>query len=319
MSKYVNIKNIVQDFINDRLTESDRSEFLKTYASTVTENRSEANVIFDMIQDQVDGLSEQELAVFFTKIDAVNAPERSPKVLWLHKVLPLMKYAAVLVVLLGLAFVFFNASFFKSTSDSYHAQADELIWLSDSSSVLLKKGSTLVVSSSYGQQERQLTLAGEGFFTVKPNKQKPFIVHASNGFYTRVLGTSFLMSSKNDHDKVQVKTGKVQVGNLDEVYTILLPGDQLTKNFKEEFVVIRNPESLPEIIEFNNLDLRTIAAKLMERYHQKIVIDESVPQGLKYTATFSSSQSLDEIIMTISALHRLSYQITPQAIIVSKK
>jgi transmembrane sensor len=317
MGKYIDSENLIKDFINDRLTDHDRESFLKLYYSITEGDREEADHIFDDIHAQIEALSDKELAFFSKKLDALNSSYKSCKTFPSPKLFSYLRYAAIIVAVLSVGFWFFKS--LERGTVNYFAKADRLIWLPDSSSVVLKAGSSLFLDASYGKSARQITLDGEGFFDVKPNRQKPFIVHSSHGLFTKVLGTSFLMSTKSTIQKVEVKTGKVQVGNANKVYAILLAGDKLIKRGNEAVEIKRHPRKLPhEIIEFNSLDLRIIAAKLMYVYGRSIVIDKSVPEGLKYTATFSSNQPLEEIIMTISAVHNLHYKISLDEIIVSK-
>lgn len=317
MGKYIDTENLIKDFINDRLTDHDREKFLKLYNSIAQVDREEADSIFDDLHAQVEALSNQELAFFLNKLDALNTNAETHKTVPSIKLFTYIRYAAIIVAALSVGFWFFKS--FEKGTVNYFAKTDQLIWLPDSSSVVLKAGSSLFLEPSYGKSERQITLDGEAFFDVKPDKQKPFIVHSSHGLVTRVLGTSFLMSTKNTLQKVEVKTGKVQVGNGNEVYAILFAGDRLIKRVNDTVEIKRHARKLqPETIEFNNLDLRVIASKLMEVYGRSIVIDKSVPEGLKYTATFSSNQPLEEIIMTISTVHHLHYKISLHEIILSK-
>jgi len=317
MGKYIDSENLIKDFINDRLTDHDREKFLKLYYSIAQGDREEAASIFDDIHAQMEALSNQELAFFLNKLDALNTNSQTNRTVRSFKLFTYLRYAAIIFAALSVGFWFFKS--FESGTVNYFAKTDRLIWLPDSSSVVLKAGSSLFLEASYDRSERQIKLDGEAFFNVKPNRQKPFIVHSSHGLVTKVLGTSFLMSTKKTLQKVEVKTGKVQVSNGDKVYAILLAGDKLIKRGNDAVEIKRQARKTPnETIEFNNLDLRIIASRLMEVYGRSIIIDNSVPEGLKYTATFSSNQPLEEIIMTISTVHQLHYKISSEKIIVSK-
>ncbi|MEJ5960846.1 FecR family protein [Pedobacter immunditicola] len=317
MGKYTDSENLIKDFINDRLTDHDREKFLKLYYSITQGDREEADSIFDDIHAQIEALSNEELAFFLNKLDVLNSKAKTSKTSKSLQIFSYLSYAAIIVAVLSVGFLFFKS--FEKGPASYFAKTDQLIWLPDSSSVVLKAGSSLYLAASYGRSVRQTKLDGEGFFDVKPNKQKPFIVHSKHGLVTKVLGTSFLMSTKNTLQKVEVKTGKVQVSNGDKVYAILLAGDKIIKRGNDAVEIKRQARKTPdENIEFNNLDLRIVASKLMEIYGRSIVIDKSVPEGLKYTATFSSNQPLEEIIMTISTVHHLHYKISSEKIIVFK-
>lgn len=68
------------------------------------------------------------------------------------------------------------------------------VTLSDGSTVLLNAGSTLVYPSRFEGTTRSVEIDGEGYFTVSPDKSKPFLV-TSRGQQLQVIGTTFNISS----------------------------------------------------------------------------------------------------------------------------
>ena len=58
------------------------------------------------------------------------------------------------------------------------------IQLPDGSVVWLNAGSKLTYNKDYGQQIREVSLTGEGYFDVMKNKEKPFIIMLMNSKYT---------------------------------------------------------------------------------------------------------------------------------------
>ncbi|MCG2615919.1 FecR domain-containing protein [Terrimonas sp. NA20] len=98
------------------------------------------------------------------------------------------------------AFLFFNPFSGKSgASPAQLANINEIstrlgsktrIQLPDGSVVWLNAGSKLTYDKDYNQEDRQVTLTGEGFFDVIKDPAKPFLVHTST-VDVRVLGTVF--------------------------------------------------------------------------------------------------------------------------------
>lgn len=84
--------------------------------------------------------------------------------------------------------------------------------LEDSSVVELRPGSSLRYPSRFEEGKREVVLRGGGFFSIRKKPKKPFYVH-SGGITTRVLGTSFHVSTAPDcgQTKVEVVTGLVSV------------------------------------------------------------------------------------------------------------
>ncbi|MGK2863198.1 MAG: FecR family protein, partial [Chitinophagaceae bacterium] len=82
--------------------------------------------------------------------------------------------------------------------------------LPDGSVATLNKHSALTYPSSFKGKTRNVKLKGEAFFSVKPDRQKPFIIEA-NDVQVKVVGTSFNIRTDNGSTEVIVETGMVQV------------------------------------------------------------------------------------------------------------
>ena len=86
--------------------------------------------------------------------------------------------------------------------------------LADGSKVWLNAGSTLNFPTRFVEGKRQVTLEGEGFFEVKANKEKPFIVSTST-YDIKALGTSFNVHAYNQSKEFETAllTGKVEISD----------------------------------------------------------------------------------------------------------
>ena len=86
--------------------------------------------------------------------------------------------------------------------------------LADGSKVWLNAGSTLNLPTRFVEGKRQVTLEGEGFFEVKANKEKPFIVSTST-YDIKALGTSFNVHAYNQSKEFETAllTGKVEISD----------------------------------------------------------------------------------------------------------
>lgn len=106
-------------------------------------------------------------------------------------------------------------------------------FLPDSSHIYLNKHSSLIYPEDFNRVARNVTLTGEAFFEVTPNKEKPFVIQAGNT-ETRVVGTSFNIKEDAKTKKVEVSvvTGQVKfkvkkdAEHLSEV--TLVPQDHVT-------------------------------------------------------------------------------------------
>lgn len=66
--------------------------------------------------------------------------------------------------------------------------------LSDGTTVLLNSASSVTYTNRFVEKNREIDLAGEAYFDVTENKEKPFVVHTGS-MDVRVLGTAFNVKS----------------------------------------------------------------------------------------------------------------------------
>lgn len=138
--------------------------------------------------------------------------------------------AAVLVVALGLLYVFNMRSNFKTTYGEQLA-----VTLPDNSVVKLNANSALDYKTINWKSDRLLHLEGEAFFDVE--KGESFKVLTDEGM-VEVLGTEFNVIARDNYFEVQCTEGKVRVtGDGIASQVILLPGKavRVVKNAVEEW------------------------------------------------------------------------------------
>jgi transmembrane sensor len=123
-----------------------------------------------------------------------------------------MKIAAAVIVVIGLAVLGYWI-YDNRTPRQLLAQASNTVvtdTLPDGSVVTLNKASSLSYPSRFSNGKRAVTLKGEAFFHVAPNKAKPFIISV-NDIEVTVVGTSFNIRSEKGRTAVIVETGIVRV------------------------------------------------------------------------------------------------------------
>lgn len=85
------------------------------------------------------------------------------------------------------------------------------IILADGSKVWLNAGSKLTFPETFASNNREVTLSGEAYFEVTPDKKKPFYVNADQQII-RVFGTHFnVQSYPNENNRTTLVEGSVQV------------------------------------------------------------------------------------------------------------
>lgn len=179
--------------------------------------------------------------------------------------------------------------------------------LADGSLVELNQNSTLTYPKSFGDKTRDVRLEGEGYFSIKRNEQKPFIVHTK---FTdiKVLGTSFYIKISKKKVEVTVESGKVMVINQQnkKQFVTLTKGQKSVFNnssstFKEDNI---DPNDLfwkTRTLHFNQTNIKEVVAVLNKNYDQAFMIDSSFSDSiLTLTRTFEN-QSVLQISNIISA------------------
>lgn len=203
--------------------------------------------------------------------------------------------------------------------------------LPDGSRVTLEPNSRLKYSSDFNVSLREVQLEGQGFFEVKPCKEKPFLVY-TNGVTTKVLGTSFTIRAFEQDSKVSVavKTGKVSVytkpskpsDNSEEI--ILTPNQEIVFDKAERVVakrIVEKPEPIIpdeeiERMRFEDAPISEVFRAIEKIYGVDIQYDETQFSFCTITTSVSGGglfDRLDIITSTIGA----HYELNENRIIVS--
>ncbi len=140
--------------------------------------------------------------------------------------------------------------------------------LEDGSVVWLYPGSRIDYPKAFATHTRQVELAGEAFFEVTKNPERPFIIR-SGKLLTTVIGTSFSIKAHENaaSAEVVVVTGKVSVQLLDQaspLNEVLLTQYQKATYVKTEKRLSRqnvNPKARRNMWEESNLSFDDATVK----------------------------------------------------------
>jgi transmembrane sensor len=191
--------------------------------------------------------------------------------------------------------------------------------LPDGSVVTLNKNSSISYPDRFKGDSRTVTLQGEAFFQVTPNKKKPFLITV-NDVTIKVVGTSFNVRSEKGSTEVIVETGIVQVIKNNKMVELkpkekimVRPQDSvLTKTTEEDRLY--NYYRTKEFI-CDNTPLWKLIEVLSEAYQVDIVLSRPGLRNLQLTTTFNN-ESLDRILEIISETFNLQVVKTKNGIII---
>ncbi|ATL46059.1 hypothetical protein COR50_02150 [Chitinophaga caeni] len=201
-------------------------------------------------------------------------------------------------------------------SDSIVSKHVQFVHLPDGSTVLLGENSQLEYDMDFNRTHRVVTLKGEGYFDIKKNESKPFIVK-SGEIQTVVLGTSFNMKAYPDQPKVTVTVtrGKVRVEGYNENFGIVLPDQQLAINKDAKTITLSQVDVKKEIawkdryLVLDDISMEDAAVILGDKYHCKILFANENLKHCRISATFSNEQSLEVVMMVICGVVDANYNI----------
>jgi transmembrane sensor len=233
-----------------------------------------------------------------------------------------MRIAALLILLAGAGWlVYFE--FREKPAQLVTAQAANVVridTLPDGSVVTLNKNSSITYPEKFKTDTRSVTLKGEAFFNVTPNKNKPFQIQV-NDVSIKVVGTSFNVRSENGSTEVIVATGVVQVQRGNK--TVTLRPNEKTAIQPQDSVLVKTTETTHlynyyQSNEFvcDNTPLWKLVAVLNKAYSAHIVIGKEELRNLPLTTTFPN-ESLDQILQVISLTFNIKVQRTSTAIILN--
>lgn len=213
--------------------------------------------------------------------------------------------------------------------------------LSDSTRVTLNAGSRLLVSETFGKNNRNVYLTGEALFDVAHNKELPFIVHVAK-YKIKAVGTRFNVKAYiNDrYSETSLLEGKVQIllpsGNNDIIYKTLVVNQKFIMNNPDSLSGINAPPKpavvpltyhdtnqnvetawVNDLLIFENQPLDEIKNILERKYNVTIVIANDEVAHYHYTATFQHEE-LDEVLKALQLSYSFSYKKEGNQIIIYK-
>lgn len=191
--------------------------------------------------------------------------------------------------------------------------------LPDGTLVTLNSDTKVFYPKKFGRKTREISIEGEAFFEVKPNKNKPFIIHAGKA-QIKVVGTSFSVSAYPETKLVEVivQTGKVQVMNkmaetLQTEELILTPGDKGTLVYESKTLqktTNQDPNFLAwktHNLIFKATSLREVIDNLEKVYKVNISLADPKLNELLLTAQFNN-YPLDFILKVIETTFKIEAQ-----------
>jgi transmembrane sensor len=192
--------------------------------------------------------------------------------------------------------------------------------LPDGSAAFLNKKSTLSYEYNPREKKRKVKLSGEGFFEVKHEEEKPFIIEAEE-VLVQDLGTAFNVKAYPNSDTVEVivKSGEVQIYTLNNPGLHLGAGEtgvysKRTREFSKLVKVDTNALAYKTgVFSFNKTDLGSIIDKINEVYDAHIILKNEKLSKCQITVNFNN-EKLDTVVEIIAETLNLTVTQTDKEI-----
>jgi transmembrane sensor len=190
--------------------------------------------------------------------------------------------------------------------------------LPDGSTAVLNKRSSIEFEYNPREKTRKVKLKGEGYFEVKHEETRPFVIQADEAL-VRDIGTAFNIKSYPDKDTVEVvvESGVVQFYTLNDPGMMIGAGEtgfysRSTKRFSKLAKADTNVLAYKtRVFAFHATDLQSAIEQINEVYDSKIKLANDIIANCQITVTFRNNQ-LDEIVEILATTMGLTIERTDQ-------
>jgi ferric-dicitrate binding protein FerR (iron transport regulator) len=187
------------------------------------------------------------------------------------------------------------------------------IILPDSSRVWLNARSVFSFPKAFeGKKRKVLLLQGQAFFAVTTDAERPFIVESQQHVQTRVLGTSFSVSTDSSDAtvRVAVATGKVRVDREEKPVATLVPGDQVNYDIRASKAQLSKID-LASIngwtkgeVKLKQADFASMAATMKTMYGIEVMPGNTAVRQNLYSLTIRYGADVRKLMEVIGGINR---------------
>ena len=181
--------------------------------------------------------------------------------------------------------------------------------LSDGTKVWLNSDTELSYQVPFTGKERRVSLKGEAYFDVSPNKEVPFIV-TTNNQEIEVLGTEFNISAyESDANLVTTLVeGKVKVSDSQsDIVEYLLPNEQSILDMNTDNIIKRNVDVYPYVawkdgrFVFKNVSLEEFLFKIARWYDVEVFFENDNIKNIRFTGDLPRYSNMTDVLKIIES------------------
>lgn len=192
--------------------------------------------------------------------------------------------------------------------------------LIDGTEIELNSNSIISFNNSTISEQRNVTLTGEAFFDIYHNKERPFVVKASDAIIT-VFGTEFNISNypANNFVTTTLINGSVKISNSTG-NEILRPGEQATISTGDNYINVQQA-NIQETVAwmsgrmiFRNETLESLLPKLNQWFGIKFIIENESLKKFHFTGTLKKQNDLTHFLQILKYTEGIDYQVEQEEV-----
>ncbi|MDP9080806.1 MAG: FecR family protein [Bacteroidota bacterium] len=297
------LKHLINKYISGTATEDERNELLAWYR---TEEEEELILPYENIEEEESAKEKMHDAL----LRQINKQKNTTNKLYYVKI------AAAAAVLIGAFLLLYRylpaqhpetATIVFSTVTTQRGER-KIIKLTDGSVIYLNAGSFVRLPSAFNGPLREIYFEGEAFFEIAKDKNHPFIVHTGKT-RTRVLGTSFNITARNNQPEITVAliTGKVAFTDGKEK-SDLLPGHLVAYNKRTGKLKLKTISNIQAVTnrhngdyEYNNVKVAAIVEDLNINFNANITVAGAV-KNCDFFGRIKQGESVESFLKKLATI-----------------
>lgn len=330
-----NFEDLMIDYFSGAISETDQQ-----HLSELLKSNREFKMRFDEMlkiraMSYVSGIEAEKQSNYNKILEQINdTPTFNSSRSWFSN---FRKIAAIIALVVSVSVASFyiyrdisspdDAAFWYETFSPIGSQTK--IILPDSTVVWLNSGTSLKYNKAYGKKNREVTLAGEGYFEVNKDESKPFYVH-TDSLDVRVLGTTFNMKAYSDEANVTVNLieGSVDVSlptSKNKGSLLMKPNEKIVFNKQTKKIESSEVDASRSSLWttgklcFVDATLEQISKDLERKYNVKIYIASDKVKNELFSGSLNLNLSLKEVFSYIDVDKKFSIHQTGDSILIGIK
>lgn len=237
-----------------------------------------------------------------------------------------LRVAAVLLAILSIPYFYLKFTGPRGMEEVLVANGErEELTLPDGTAVTLDSGSLFRYPGKFAEERREVFLDGEGYFAVRPDQEKPFLVHA-DGAEVRVLGTEFNVRAWPMEKRVEVVVaeGSVSFSPVSAIPTdggVTISGGQMSvlggngmPSPPRDVDVEKYLGWVKRELYFESVPLRQVLDQLERWYDLSIRVgDPEIESDL--ITVYIENKPIEDNLETIALIMNMEFEITGNDVI----